>query len=307
MVGRILLLGGLLLQSPFSLAKDVLVVLSQDGPIYQSVLQAIKEQLANDDAIVLDVVPVATALSRQQEPDLVVSVGAAAMTYSRKRWPGTDQINSFITRPAYQRAPVLVGDDGEVPPRLGAVFLDQPIQRQLHLAQLLSPKGRLALLLPPQARGWVIEYQLHHPQEFKRFNIAYTSGDENVVDIARELLRDSELLIAVPEPAIWQPANAKWLLYVAYQLRKPVVGFSAALTRAGALVSVYSTPQQIGRQTGENIRRWKQGDESWATGQPPLYYSLEVNQAVAESLGIDQAIVRQLQDKQAATQLGGLP
>ena len=82
-------------------------------------------------------------------------------------------------------------------------------------------------------------------------------------------------------------AIAKWILYLSFQHKVPVIGFSKAYTNAGALASVYSSPEGVGKHAGELISSWlKRGDEGIWEPQYPRYYTLSTNPAVARSLDI---------------------
>jgi ABC-type uncharacterized transport system substrate-binding protein len=80
----------------------------------------------------------------------------------------------------------------------------------------------------------------------------------------------------------------------------PVIGFSQAYVRAGALAAVHSTANQIGRQAGEWIAELAHTD-NWQLGTPryPRYYSVAVNTQVAQSLNLnvrnENVLLQQLQ------------
>ena len=72
---------------------------------------------------------------------------------------------------------------------------------------------------------------------------------------------------------------------MAYQRRLPVIGFSKAYVKAGAVAAVYTTPEQIGRQAGEEVIHWLQnGSEGFRDSQYPTDYEIAFNLPVAESL-----------------------
>jgi putative ABC transport system substrate-binding protein len=66
-----------------------------------------------------------------------------------------------------------------------------------------------------------------------------------------------------------------------------VLGYSHSLTRAGALLSLHSSPAQIGRQTAEWVSAAIRGAE--VVLPPPAhpdYFSVSINEQVARSLGL---------------------
>ena len=75
----------------------------------------------------------------------------------------------------------------------------------------------------------------------------------------------------------------------------PVIGYSAAYVRAGALAAAYSTPRQIGQEAAQVARQlWRGG--ALPTPRYPRNFSIAINRPLAESLGLnlpDEAAVQQ--------------
>lgn len=79
----------------------------------------------------------------------------------------------------------------------------------------------------------------------------------------------------------------------------PLVGFSPAYVKAGALLALYSTPAQVGARGGEVLRQALAG-KVLPSPQWPREFVVAVNQDVARSLGfaLDEArIGEQLRQK----------
>ncbi len=99
---------------------------------------------------------------------------------------------------------------------------------------------------------------------------------------------DADVLLAVPDPLVFNRHTAQSVLLTTYRLSKPVAAYSRTYVTAGALFSVYSTPAQIGRQIGEELLAMQD-----SPGRPlpapgyPRYFSVEINERVARSLGIE--------------------
>ena len=101
------------------------------------------------------------------------------------------------------------------------------------------------------------------------------------------MLGRSDLLLAAPDAQVYTRSTLQGMLLSAYRANNPVIGFSSAYVRAGALAAVYSTPEQIGRQAAEMILR-AAGQTDWQLPAPqnPRYFSVEVNRDVARALGL---------------------
>ena len=121
-------------------------------------------------------------------------------------------------------------------------------------------------------------------------------GDEKqLVGALHRVLDDADVLLAVPDPLVFNRNTAQSVLLTTYRMGKPVAGYSRAYVTAGALLAVYSTPAQIGRQIGEELltMQVRPGRPLPAPGYP-RYFSVEVNERVARSLGIEPGQVDDL-------------
>jgi ABC-type uncharacterized transport system substrate-binding protein len=114
---------------------------------------------------------------------------------------------------------------------------------------------------------------------------AEVNSDIGLLPILERVLAGSDVLLALPEPRLYNKNTIQSVLLTSYRYRDPLVGYSQALVRAGALVALYSKPAQIGRQAGEIVvHTFNSG--SLPPPQYPKYFSVSINQQVARSLGI---------------------
>ncbi|MCG8431444.1 MAG: ABC transporter substrate-binding protein [Candidatus Omnitrophica bacterium] len=110
---------------------------------------------------------------------------------------------------------------------------------------------------------------------------------DEVVDALDILLRDVGCLWAITDSLIYTPASAKHILLTTLREKIPVMAFSAAYVKAGALVAVECDYGDIGRQTARLAVEVARGKEP---GTLPVALSgktlLFLNKGVAEVLGI---------------------
>lgn len=276
-----------------SLGNRVLVVLSSAGKMYRTVLRGITEVLQTrglesrlDTHIREPGAAHEAALRRKlsRHPSLIVTIGTRA-TRSVLEAETDGPILSVLVP---ERTFLKLAAENDRLDTASAVYLDQPPDRQMALARILLPGARSAGLLlgPGPARRTT---QLHAAAERQglRLNVESPDGQGGAAEAIKKLLRSSDLLLASHDPVAFKPMVAKWMLYMAYQRRLPVIGFSRAYLKAGAVASVFSTPAQIGRQAGERLLQWlESGGSDLGDPQYPRYYSVDFNQPVAESLEI---------------------
>jgi len=95
-----------------------------------------------------------------------------------------------------------------------------------------------------------------------------------------------DFLIAVPDAELYNSATVQPLLLASLEQRLPIVGFSAAFVRAGALIGIYPNFRDLGRQTGGFIPKL------WAGRNAPIEDGvrstvLAINQRVIRLMGLE--------------------
>jgi len=192
------------------------------------------------------------------------------------------------------------------PGRRAAVVIDQPLERPLALAKLLVPEAqRVGAVFGPVSVA--SKPQLLRAVERAGMELIYANldGDDNPIGVLSPLVQKTDVLLAVADRAVFNKSVAKWLLYLSFRQKVAIIGFSRSYAKAGALASVYSSPENIGRHGAEllasllNLKGESvMGTEVWRSHYPQ-YYTLEVNRAVASALNISvpeqQSLYREYQ------------
>jgi len=102
----------------------------------------------------------------------------------------------------------------------------------------------------------------------------------------QSLLPESDVLLAIPDPVAVNASTIYGLLLTSYRAQVPVVGFSEGLVKAGALLGLFSTASQQGKQGAEIATRILAGDGGLPAPQYPKYFTVRANYSVARSLGL---------------------
>lgn len=176
------------------------------------------------------------------------------------------------------------------------IYLGQPAARQLALSRVVTGnKPRVGLV--------VGEYSRHEADGLIKaaqsagieLNIKESSSKEAAIEDMRQTLMDSDIYLALYDTTILNRHNAKWLLYMAYKMNKPVIGFSASYTRAGAVASIFSTPEQIGRQSAEWLIAML-NKRPVPMSQYPEYFSVTTNPAIQRILHFEKRSGEEIKD-----------
>jgi ABC-type uncharacterized transport system substrate-binding protein len=276
-----------------SVEAQVLVVLSAQATAYREVADAFREGLrpirgAGATVTVVDAQELTTrgdaAFSGH---DLVVTIGlsAADAVLSRRGSATVPRILCLLLPRKSFEALVALGPppDG----RLAALYIDQPVSRQLDLVRLALPdRTRVGVIFGPDSAGLRDELKDQARDRGLTLWPADVSDSSRVHAASQSVLPHVDLLLALPDPIAFNSASAYALMLASYRAGVPVVGFSEALVKAGALVAVFSTPQQQGRQGAEIANRLLAGDPLVERYQYPRYFTVRVNASVARSLDI---------------------
>ena len=104
------------------------------------------------------------------------------------------------------------------------------------------------------------------------------------------------MLLALADPQIYNSSSIQNILLASFRAQVPMLAFSPAYVRAGALLAVYSSPAQIGQQAGV-IARGALQCRALGLPQYPQDFQVSVNEHVARSLGLSlepQALTERL-------------
>jgi ABC-type uncharacterized transport system substrate-binding protein len=280
----------LLLTSSISQAS-ILLLLSSDVSYYQETANSVLETASNlgisdNQFVVLTIKESQDKKALSSPYELIVAIGTSAASEALLYESETPLLNIFTPKDAVDS--IQIAEEQKEQRQVSAIYLDQPLERLITLACLLKPKadqfgtifGPISKHAQPEIERLTKESNIHLEYDF-------LTKDDNPVAVLKPIVASSELFIAIPDHAILNRAIAKWILYLSFQHKIPVIGFSKAYTNAGALASVYSSPQNIGQHAGELIAAWlKNNDQAIWNPQFPRYFTLSTNPAVARSLGI---------------------
>lgn len=269
-------------------ARPVLLVSDTDSSSHQAIVEHLRAAIGGGPgqgaaAVVagLDTRQLDEGIPVDLAPGLIVTIGSKAAAAVEGRANGVPVLNVFLPHAAYRQLHASHG------PGSAAIVLDQPLRRQLAVARALLPDARRAGMLRGPAGQ-------HEEGALSRdggifgldLDVVRIGPDDDPAAAIERVLGANDVVIATFDPEAYTPANAKWLLYLAFQQRRPIVGFSYALLKAGALAAVFSTPEQIAAQAADLVGDWLRSGVPPGGVVPPRYYHIGLNAPVARKLGI---------------------
>jgi hypothetical protein len=228
---------------------------------------------------------------RDEAPDMIVAVGVAALDGVLERlgkrgdaWARVPVLAVMVPEAVFE-ARQAGGQAAHRP--FSAALLDQPPGRQLALIKRALPQyQRVGVLSGPQTR--LIFDVLDKEAQARGLVLRKTqptNGAEEIYPALKQAIDEAEVILALPDPLIYNSASLQNILLTTYRARIPLVAFSPAYVKAGAVLAVYSTPAQVARRAAEMLRQW-QSVRSLPAPQKPREFEVVVNERVAASLGL---------------------
>jgi len=292
------LMAMLLVCSPCSsfASVDVLVISSNSGDVYQKV----------DENIQANFYPACAALnngcpsvkwqsidvnneqrlteSLDNKPSLIVTLGGKAAFWALEHNPASPIVFTLIPKQTFNSMKQDIPDGMEY----FVLFLDQPFDRQFKLIKYALPdRTRVGALLGPLSSKLGPELKRDADANNFSLNTVILDDKKNIGRSLKTLLDVSDVLFSVPDPLVFNRQSIFSILLTTYHSRTPVVGFSKAYVKAGALIALYSSPEQIGRHTAEIIADYYHGSSMPLPNHGyPRYFSVATNNNVARSLDI---------------------
>jgi hypothetical protein len=159
-----------------------------------------------------------------------------------------------------------------------AVYAEPAPSDQLRLATLLYRRPvRAAAILGP-GNGFL------KPLLDGQADVLQAGGEDDVGDVLTRIGRH-EVLLALPDSAVYNPENIRNILLSTYRRKQAVIGFSADMVKVGALATTYSEVEDINAQVAEMAAAFVAGGELPAP-QFPHYFRTAINEGMARSLDI---------------------
>ena len=266
----------------------VVIVSSERSPAYEEAAEAAVAELVRGGVARREVHQMTAGewqASGGVAARLVVALGLEASSVLARSETKAAVLCTLLPRSGFER--VLRDSGRRVSGQFTALYLNQPLTRQLDLARLALPQARRigVLLGSESAQQQALLEEAAHGRNLRLVS-ARVQAREPVFHELKKILDDADVLLAMADPQIYNSSSIQNILLTSFRAQVPMLAFSPAYVRAGALLAVYSTPTQIGQQAGVMARAFLQGRPLGAP-QYPQEFNVSVNEHVARSLGLN--------------------
>lgn len=283
--------------------QRILLVQSSAEPVYQQFAQAVREKINTlKEKPELQIITV-DEFSQQPIPpdvraDYLIAAGIRASQFVAGLNSKKPQLLALIPTTFYE-SHIKTHKIRCLPGLCSVILLDQPIERQLKLLHMALPEHRRVLFLSsPQTSALLPQLiRLSLPLGINIQHIPITSDKSLIQQLTGEMTA-GDVVLALPDPNTYNRDTARPLLLATYKYGVPLVAYSPAFIDAGAALGIYTTPEQFARQCVELIAKNPlPATTVWPMATPPKYYTIAINSAVVESLGIKIPAVAYLYDQ----------
>ena len=265
----------------------VLVVSSERGAAYQEAAAAAAGEIGRVSDPRHEVQQLALAELanyRGSAPRLYIALGSEACAALARSATTAPVLCTLLPRVGFER--ILRESGRRTGPAFSALYLNQPLGRQLDLVRVALPQARrVGVLWGPDSQFNAAPLESAAQARGLQVVGATIKPDELVFSGLKTILEQADLLLAIADPHIYNSNSIQNILLASFRAQVPMLAFSPAYVRAGALMAVYSTPAQIGQQAGALARAALQG-QALGAPQHPLQFEVSVNEHVARSLGL---------------------
>jgi putative ABC transport system substrate-binding protein len=233
----LVLLVGWVLSMPVRALADPLVVVvsSERTPAYAEAAEALISELEQNGLTRGDILDLSSADFPTQggpNPRLFIALGQRAATQLMAREGRTPLLCTLLPRHSFER--LLQQSGRKTSGSLSALYLDQPAARQLELIRLALPQSkRVGLVWGPDSQVQTFELLAAMPPRSLRGISPNVAPGEPVYPALKKVLDEADVLLAVPDPQIYNSNTIQNLLLATYRANVPMVAFSPAYVKAG--------------------------------------------------------------------------
>ena len=265
------------------------IVVSEPTGIYQEAAAGLTRSLAGENWTLALSTPERISVG---SPDLVVAIGTRALEAALAQ-PARPVLSLLVPRLTFER--LAAGKE-----QVTALYLDQPLARQLQLLDIALPGlKRVGVPLGPASQAMQSALQGAAKETGVQVGSAQIQRPSELHASLDALAADSQAFLLLPDPLVAQRNMLQNFFLHTYRLRKPVLAYSAPLAQSGALLALYATPTQLGEEAADWIRESQASGFRLGPPRHPKRFTVAVNSTVARSLQIalpsEAVLTRQLE------------
>ena len=167
------------------------------------------------------------------------------------------------------------------------LLIDQPINRHFQLiSEIFGAEYKAGILLGPLTQSSEGKFSSAANATGNKISTRYIESPEQLSPALKSLSKETNVLLASPDQSIYNRSTTRGILLDSYRYKLPIIGFSKAYVKAGAIAAIYSKPEQISFQATQLSKRFLLNHTLDNKKYYPDDFSVSLNHKVARSMGI---------------------
>ncbi len=263
--------------------KNIAIVYLQDKGFSQLLIEHLEKDL-NEKKFNVIKIPVQHALNIQlQEQDLIIALGSKVTKILLESAINKPTLSLLVPK---DFSDVLEKSHPDVT-HWSRLLIDQPIKRHFALiSAILGPHHKTGLLLGPRAQQSESLFEQAAAESEQSLTTLYIDQRDQLTLALKSLSKEADVLLALPDPRIYNKSTTRSILLSSYRYKLPIIGFSKAYVKAGAIAAIYSKPEQISTQAANISDQFFDKNYFEKKVYYPTYFSVSLNHKVARSMNI---------------------
>jgi putative tryptophan/tyrosine transport system substrate-binding protein len=268
--------------------ENITIVSSNNSPATNQFITLLKQKINNSFTIKTLIAKHSSDVLLDVEHDtLVVAVGKTALAYAGQLDMRIPIIAAMIPKLSYEQ---ILDSSSRHSQNMTAIYIDQSYARQFSLIKAIFPNIKsLGVLLGPSSLQAASDLQNAAEQQNLSLDIKRVMVDTELHHQLDQVTANKQVLLAIPDPVIYNSETTQIILLSTYHRMAPVIGFSQSYTYAGAIASVFSKPEQYANDVAHLIHSLNPSNTILPQATGPSQFTIAINRQVAKSLEINIA------------------
>jgi ABC-type uncharacterized transport system substrate-binding protein len=221
-------------------------------------------------------------LLRLKKQQLIISIGSQTTKFLLEADINTPVLSLLIPR---HIAHTLRSDHPNK--NWSSLYIDQPLLRQFHIiTAVLGPGKNTGVLLGPYTIDLKENLHKESAKTSHKIKVMEVTSTDMLTPALMSLSHTTDVLLTIPDPVVYNKNTIRSFLSLAYRKKIPIIGFSQAYVKAGAIAALYSKPQQIAKQASDISKYFLNKGKFSSKRFYPEDFSVALNKNIARSLGI---------------------
>ena len=259
-------------------ASEILLVGGDDQPGIRSFVEAMQSRRSHDQVRFQSVAELPRPSQLKSDIRLIL-LDSAALEWRLGETAGPPALAMRVSRVQVEQR---LGKSR--PAYVCLLWSDPPLARQLRLTRLLLPQARRIGVLYGEQSRFLLDELRQAAQPLGLEIVAQDWPDLRDSRPLQHLLGNSDVLLAIDDPDLYNSKTAKNVLLSSYGRQLALIGPNVGFVRAGALASTYSDQDDW---LAVLDRLLDQSPARWPRSLYPSHFGVSGNQQVARALGLE--------------------